>query len=112
MCLPCGLGVSPGKTQGRPMTLEQYDMTKSVSVYSNGIIVLLDNLSLETVCELILEENISGIVAAKGGICCHGAILSREANLPCIVNVSDINELEKYSIIQIDGTSGDIEVPM
>lgn len=105
----CGLGVSPGRVFGRPITLDQYK--NSHSNLKQHLILLIEDLSFEIISEIILEGKIEGIVAERGGICSHGATLAREAKMPCVVKIGGIDHLSNYENIQIDGTSGDIEVP-
>lgn len=104
----CGLGVSPGKISGKPITFKQYKTIKTDIDPSDHLVLLIDDLSFETISELILEGNIHGIIAERGGICSHGATLAREAKLPCVVNILGIKDLTEYQNIQIDGTTGEI----
>lgn len=48
-----------------------------------------------------------GVVAQKGGITSHAAILAREIGLPCVVGATEIySNLKKNQIITIDGSAG------
>lgn len=58
---------------------------------------------------LPLLQEIAGIVTEEGGLTCHAAILSRELNIPAIVNVKNAtNIIRNGEKLLIDGDRGEI----
>lgn len=54
---------------------------------------------------------ISGIVTEFGGILCHAAIVSREYNIPAIVNCTDVlSKIKDGDTITINGETGEVIV--
>lgn len=51
-------------------------------------------------------SRISALVTEKGGVTCHAAIVSREYNLPCVVNVGDANAIPTTGMVTVDGSNG------
>jgi len=103
-----GIGVSAGRTKGK---LLKRHIERKNEVYSiESAIICVDNLSFEVVANAIIEKNVVGIIAERGGICSHGATLAREFRLPCIVYRDKEEKLTHNDTTCIDGSSGTVEV--
>jgi pyruvate,water dikinase len=56
---------------------------------------------------MVLIQKVKGIITDEGGITCHAAIISREANLPCLVGCGKATiVLEDEDYILLDADNG------
>jgi len=56
-------------------------------------------------------KNIKGIITNEGGIACHAAIISRELNVPCIVNTEVATKiLRTGDIVNMDANTGVVKI--
>jgi pyruvate,water dikinase len=55
-----------------------------------------------------LFANAGAVIADSGGILSHSSIIAREYNIPAVVSVSGILQMEDGTIVTVDGFKGDI----
>jgi len=71
----------------------------TTSVGGRGIL-LLDFLNPNFI---LSQEKIKGLILRRGGLLCHGAVLAREYNIPCLVNT----KISKISgRVELNATEG------
>ena len=60
---------------------------------------------------MFLIKNASGIIAEKGSLLSHTAIISRELKKPAVVNVKNItNILKNGDVVEVNGETGHIKI--
>ncbi len=100
-----GIGVGgAGIASGEAVFISsRADYSKS----TKGKIILSDTFSpdLATICKGSL-----GVVSKVGGRLAHSAIIAREMNIPCIVQVSEFERIKEGQAIEIDGKKGQIRI--
>ena len=98
--------------------------TASSSGVVTGEVLLVDapNLSINTHGKILvtkstdpgwvfLIQNASGIIAEKGSLLSHTAIISRELHKPAIVNVKDCTQILKTGdVVELDANTGTIKI--
>jgi len=111
-----GLAASPGAAFGEVVL----DSSKAVTIAAQGKSVIL--VKSETNSDDILGmQSSKGILASRGGVCSHSAIVARGWGKPAVVGASEINIVEGGLIINgitvkegdyitIDGTTGAVYV--
>ncbi len=55
-----------------------------------------------------LLSNAKGIISSSGGALAHTAIIARELNLPCLIQVKNIGKIKEGSKIKLDCSKGKI----
>ena len=56
---------------------------------------------------MLAVEKASAIVTDEGGMLCHAAIVSRELNIPCVINTQHATKwLENGNTVVVDATKG------
>lgn len=99
-----GKAASSGIVTGEALVVQQFD---SRADYSGKILITHYTDPGWTIIFPLLK----GIVLEKGNILSHGAILSRELGIPCIVKVDRITETIKTGdILELDGTKGTLRI--
>jgi len=100
-----GLSVSSKSVVSGPAisinSLEDFQKFKEGSIIISR--TLSPNLS-------ILFRKARGAVSESGGSLAHAALIARELNVPCVVQVQGISKVKDGEIVQIDGRTGDIEI--
>lgn len=99
-----GKGITKGKTSGKVKILKNPDDINKVS--KNDIVVTNNNSPLFSAAFM----KASGIISEKGAELCHLAIVAREMEKPCILNVENATEkLNDGTDIKMDSSGGLIE---
>jgi phosphohistidine swiveling domain-containing protein len=99
--LVSGTPACRGSAQGPSCIVRSIDDFHKVK---SGNIVITE---MTTPDFIMIAELISGIVADRGGVLCHAAILAREYNIPCIVGCVDATStINEGQIIRMDAVSG------
>ena len=99
-----GIPTSSGTTEGEVIII---DDPKETIDTTNKIIVTVST----DPGWVFLIKNAKGIVAERGSLLSHTAIVSRELNKPAIVNVKDCTTILKNGdFIRINADSGKIEI--
>ncbi len=73
------------------------------AVPTPGTILVVDSLTPD----LANHPNLFGVIASRGGILSHYAIIARELGIPVIVRV-DAMRLPIGSRVRMDGTTGEV----
>jgi len=101
-----GIGVSKGNATGIAKIVPP-SRVHSVQ-FSPGSILVCDNTDVRY---LPLVKKAGAIVTDRGSILCHAAIVSRELNIPCIVNTKRATAIIKNGDpITVDATKGIITI--
>ncbi|MFA6096587.1 MAG: PEP/pyruvate-binding domain-containing protein [Candidatus Paceibacterota bacterium] len=74
---------------------------------AEGSIILSKTLSPNLV---ILFKKAAGIIAESGGSLCHAAIIAREMNLPCLIQLKTKNGIPDGSIVRLDGKNATVTI--
>lgn len=99
------LGVSRGIYKGKARVVLTMDQLDDIEP---GDVLVAENIDPAWTNVFPL---LGGLVTETGGILAHGALLAREYGIPAIMNVKDATETySNGQILQLDGTSGIIEV--
>lgn len=99
-----GIGTSAGKVTGEVLVMEEPKDT----VDTTGKILVTKSTDPGWV---FLIQNAIGIIAEKGSLLSHTAIISRELHKPAIVNVKDCTNLLKTGdIVLLDAETGVITI--
>ncbi|RZM78582.1 putative PEP-binding protein [Leptolyngbya iicbica] len=96
-----GRGAAPGTAQGHALILAP-DQPAPMSAHRQ--IIIASEIAPD---QLPLLKTASGVVAERGGLTCHAAVLARELGLPAIVGLSHATtRLQPGEAIEIDGDRG------
>ncbi len=69
----------------------------------NGKIIITDYFSPNLV---VTYAGALGVISSVGGILSHPAIVAREKNMPCILQVQGLSLIKENEIIELDGNKG------
>ena len=95
-----GLGASYGVAKGKVRKITDKEELDKVQA---GDIVFTH---MTTPDYIPIFHKIAGLVTEIGGLTCHAAIVSREYNLPCVVNAGHIFGIEDDLVVTVDGGNG------
>lgn len=99
-----GIGTSPGSIKGEVLVVEEPRDT----IDTRGKILVTKSTDPGWV---LLIQNASGIIAEKGSLLSHTAIISRELHKPAIVNVKDCTRILKTGdIVSLDAYTGIVTI--
>lgn len=99
-----GIGTSAGKVTGRVLVIDQPDD----QLDTTGRILVTRSTDPGWV---FLLQRAVGIIAEKGSLLSHTAIISRELRKPAVVNVKDCTRLLRSGdLVELDGDRGCIKV--
>lgn len=99
-----GIGTSPGTITGEVLVVEEPRDT----IDTRGKILVTKSTDPGWV---LLIQNASGIIAEKGSLLSHTAIISRELHKPTIVNVKDCTRILKTGdIVSLDAYTGIVTI--
>ena len=104
-----GLPVSRGKTQGLVKiisgdTFNEKKIIKQLLNINDGDIIVTQ---MTRPLFMIAINKASAIITDVGGLLCHAAIVSRELNIPCIVNTKVATKiLRNGQSVVVDGAKG------
>ncbi len=100
-----GVGVFPGKVKAKAHVV--LDFTNPGSIKKGEILVSINsNPNL-----LTSIKKASALITDEGGITSHGAIISREFKIPCIIGTKVATKLIKEGdVIELDANSGIIKL--
>jgi len=102
--LPSGIGVSPGVAEGRARVI--LDL-RDESDFEPGEILVCETTDPSWAAYFLVA---GGVVTDLGGAMSHGAIVSREVGIPCVVNTkTGTKAFRSGDLLRIDGASGEIE---
>ncbi len=97
-----GTPCSPGKVKAQVLVLDK----PSLDIDTSGKIIVTTTTDPGWV---FLLQHASGIIAEKGSLLSHTAIITRELQIPSIVGVKDATKrLTSGQVIELDGSSGRI----
>lgn len=100
----CGIGSSMGRVTGEVVVIESPSM--DIDTKDKIIVTKMTDPGW-----VFLIENALGIIAEKGSILSHTAIITRELHKPSIVNVKDATRILKSGDrIEMDAYSGSIKI--
>ncbi len=103
--VPSGIGVSPGVVRGRARVIK--DIRRDAHVQP-GEILVCETTDPSWAAYFLVA---GGVVTELGGAMSHGAIVSREIGIPCVVNTkTGTSVLRTGDLLEIDGTTGRLEV--
>ena len=95
-----GVGVSSGLAQGPIHILKTLDLRE-------GEILVLPSLDPTWTVAFVKA---AGLIAERGAVLSHGAILAREFSLPAVVNTTDAtSKLTNGKRVSIDESSGAVQ---
>lgn len=98
-----GIGCSPGQVSGRARIVRNPDPNLKI----DGEILVTEMTDPGWV---FLMMRAGGMIAERGSILSHSAIIGREMNIPTIVGVKDATKLiSDSSRVTIDGSTGEIQ---
>jgi pyruvate,water dikinase len=99
-----GIATSVGKVRGEALVIDE----PSDKIDSTGKILITKSTDPGWV---FLIQNASGIIAEKGSLLSHTAIISRELCKPAIVNVKDCTKLiHSGDIVELDAECGCVTI--
>ncbi len=99
-----GLAASTGKVKATAFVIN--NSASQPELLPQGVILIAPNITPDW---LPILHNVVGIIAERGGLTSHAAILARELGIPAVVNVPEItNIIEEGEEILIDGDNGEI----
>lgn len=102
--LPTGIGVSPGIVQGRARVIR--DLREDADL-EPGEILVCETTDPSWAAYFLVA---GGVVTDLGGAMSHGAIVSREVGIPCVVNTkTGTSAIRSGDLLRIDGTTGGVE---
>jgi phosphohistidine swiveling domain-containing protein len=107
-----GVVANPGKTQGRaviaPM-LNDYKLIAEINRrMKKGDILVAETTSPDI---MILCKKASAIVADQGGMLSHAAVVSRELNIPCVIQTERATRVIKDGdVVEVDAYKGIVKV--
>lgn len=100
-----GIGASSGTVEGRVRIIQSID---ELAVVNEDEIVVVSSLDPMWT---ILFTRAAGLVAQRGGILSHGAIVAREYKVPAIVNVPEaLSRLRDGQQVKMNGMTGIIQI--
>lgn len=100
--VPANIGTIRGKA--RVFKNETFELKKCLFEMKKGEILIIQNTWPEL---LPICAKASAIVTNEGGICSHGAVVSREFNIPCVVGTIVATKVFKTGdIVEVDGEKG------
>ncbi len=67
--------------------------------YSKKDIVLLNEFVTQNI---ILLKDTGAIISSTGGLTCHASLIAREFNIPCIVSVNGLDEINDGASVHVD----------
>jgi pyruvate,orthophosphate dikinase len=103
--VPSGIGVSPGVVKGRARVIK--DIRRDADIQP-GEILVCETTDPSWAAYFLVA---GGVVTDIGGAMSHGATVSREVGIPCVVNTkTGTSAFRTGDLIEIDGTTGVIEV--
>jgi pyruvate,water dikinase len=98
-----GLGVSPGIARGRVRIVRSAD---ELSAVEPDEILVTESLDPTWTLGYIQA---AALVAERGAILSHGAIVARELGIPAVVNVAGcISRLQTGQFLEVDGSNGSV----
>ena len=88
-----------------PAFLDDYESIGRInSIMKKGDILIAETTSPDV---MILCEKASAIVAEQGGILSHASIVSRELNIPCIIQAVNSTKIFKNGdLVEVDANKG------
>ncbi len=99
-----GLGVSAGRARGEALVVETPDLTLNAA----GKILVTHSTDPGWV---FLIQNASGIVAEKGSLLSHTAIITRELGKPAVVGVKDaVRRIRTGMLLDVDAGTGTVRI--
>jgi phosphohistidine swiveling domain-containing protein len=100
-----GTPVYPGKTKGRVQVIINL---KDLNKFKPGNILVAPT-TLPKYTHLIKEAK--GIITDEGGLLSHGAILSREYKIPCIIGTKIATQvLKDGDLVEVDANNGVVKI--
>jgi pyruvate,water dikinase len=100
-----GIGVSTGVVEGRARVIK--DLREDADLRP-GEILVCETTDPSWAAYFLVA---GGVVTDIGGAMSHGAIVSREVGIPCVVNTkTGTRVLHTGDLVRIDGTAGTVEV--
>ncbi len=96
-----GLCVCPGFVRGK---LRFY---REGITYTKGDIVVLNQWLTQGV---FLLKNAGGLLSNQGGLTCHASILSREFNIPCLVSVKGLDNVQEGQHVELDASNEEVRL--
>ncbi len=100
-------GVSAGAPSSIVGDIVFIDSTEDLKNIESGDIIASRHLSPDLV---VYYNKCGGIISEVGGKLAHAAIVAREMNLPCIIQVEGFNNLREGLRVKVDGRTGKITV--
>src|SRR4030042_5077837 len=101
-----GKGANRGIAKGKVKIVNDDNVFKTT--LSKGEILVCE---MTTPDYIVHVKNASAIVADKGGILCHAAIIAREFNIPCIVGTNNATSLIKDGdLVEVDASKGTVMI--
>ena len=101
--LMTGLGACSGIAKGKAKIIRNLEKIEEIE---EGSILVMPYFS--PLCVIHLPK-VKGILTEFGGKTCHGAIIAREFNIPCIVSLNKATtKIMEDQEIYIDGKTGEI----
>ena len=101
-----GLAAAPGRVKAIATIIT--NPTKNNQDLIEGKILVVRSV---IVAYFPLITKASGIIAERGGMTSHGAILARELGIPAVVGVKNVTQLiENGEAVLIDGNAGEIHL--
>ena len=99
-----GLPASTGKVKATAFIIN--DSASKPELLPQGVILITCNITPDW---LPILHNVVGIIAERGGLTSHAAILARELGIPAVVNVPEVTSIiEQGEQILIDGDNGEV----
>lgn len=98
-----GRGVSPGRASGRVVTLD------ALAGLDNGHPAILVCDSADADVQPLLPR-LAGVMTARGSMLSHVATLAREYGVPAVVGHRLARELAPGQHVQLDGTTGEVQI--
>jgi len=100
-----GVGVSPGVITGRVRVIRSPD---ELAAIQQGEIVVLPSLDPTWTAAY---TRAGGLVAERGAVLSHGAIVAREFRIPAVANVPGVTDhIQGGQQVEVDGTAGRVQV--
>ncbi len=96
-------GLSAGSKQSATGKLVFVESSNDFSKVSKGDVIFSRNFSPELV---VFYSKCSAVLSETGGMLAHSAIVAREQNLPCIVQLKGVDLLKEGMRVKVDGTNG------
>jgi pyruvate,water dikinase len=99
-----GRAAAPGRARGRVRIVRTGQDAQGVQV---GEVLVL---AASDIGSTLLFPLASAVILQRGGLLSHATVLARELGLPAVVDVADAARLRDGTVVEVDGSTGRIDI--